>query len=307
MFAFVRFIIFYTFLCFEASFFSKLCLSDDLKLPKRTYDILYASSAKINLSTEKKEKDMESKNIYSFISSANLNEDSDDSVSVSDTSYKDNKDEHLKVNRANKYSSVFIFAGTGFGTSGFGINAGGNYKMFGIRFSAQTLKIKKLIKINDEVTLGLFNVGDYGIDFMFRMTSYLHMDIGFHYFKNIANVYYKNSEILPGIGLDGLLLNGNVDVKIGDKIVPYFGFGFNIRLFFQLYLDIDFGVILTGDYVVDKFTVCIEDSGGDRATIDLNPTFEDIHYITGYDAEKHNYKVWPIVKIGLSYRYNMSF
>ena len=63
--------------------------------------------------------------------------------------------------------------------------------------------------------------------------------------------------------------------------------------------------MLTGDYKIKSFQVYLEDSAKNRAVVDVNPSYKDIEYITNYKAEKHNYKVWPIAKIGFSYRYNL--
>ena len=271
---------------------TKPVLADDVKMPKSTYQLLYAYSGVIDTNERQNNTDVvwDDKTLFGT---------RDD--------YYNNKSNNKTNNSSNQYKDTFIFAGIGFGTSGFGLNAGGNYKMIGIRFSAQTLKINSPLKINDEVSLKLFNEGDYGVDFMLRPTSYLHIDIGFHYFKNIVSVYYRNTNLLHDIGLSGynLTVGGEVELKIGDKIVPYFGFGFNIRLFAQLYLDIDFGIMLTGDYKIKSFQVYLEDSAKNRAVVDVNPSYKDIEYITNYKAEQHNYKVWPIAKIGFSYRYNL--
>lgn len=258
------------------SLFSQTVHADDIKMPASMYQLLYADSGKIDARND----------MYN-----NIDDNGDNS-------------KHNQNNSDNKYKDIFTFAGVSFGTSGFGINAGGNYKMFGIRFSAQTLQINSPIKASKYVSLKLFNGGDYGIDFMFRPTSYFHIDIGFHYFKNIVTVYYKNTKLASSIELDGYV-GGEVDVKIGYKIVSYFGFGFNIRLFAQLYLDIDLGVMFTGEYKINKFKIYLEDTGGNRVSADMDPSHENIKYVTNYDSKQNNYKVWPIAKIGFSYRYNL--
>ena len=284
-------------------FFIKTAFADDINMPKPTYQLLYAYSGKIDTNNSTLDDNIDD-GVKNDVKNKNDNNQMFSFVNNIDNVEAKKKDKQANVN---KYNDTFIFAGIGFGTSGLGLNAGGNYKMFGIRFSVQTLQINSPLKINKKVSLKLFHGGDYGVDFMLRPTSYLHIDIGFHYFKNIVSVYYRNTNLLHKIGLSGynLTVGGEVDVKIGDKIVPYFGFGFNIRLFAQLYLDIDFGVMLTGDYKIKSFQVYCEDSAKNRAVVDVNPSYKDIEYITKYKAEKHNYKVWPIAKIGFSYRYNL--
>ena len=266
--------------------------ADDVKMPKPTYQLLYAYSGVIDTNERQNNTDVVG---------------DDETLFGTRDDYYNNKSNNKTNNSSNQYKDTFIFAGIGFGTSGFGLNAGGNYKMIGIRFSAQTLKINSPLKINDEVSLKLFNEGDYGIDIMIRPISYFHIDVGFHYFKNIVSVYYNNKNIFHDIGLKGynLAVGGDVDVKVGGSVVPYVGVGFNIRLFAQLYLDIDVGVMLTGDYKIKSSQVYIEDDAKNRAAVDVNPSWNEIEYITSYKAEQHNYKVWPIAKIGFSYRYNL--
>ena len=55
----------------------------------------------------------------------------------------------------------------------------------------------------------------------------------------------------------------------------------------------------------EELVIYLEDSVKNRAVVDVNPSYKDIEYITNYKAEQHNYKVWPIAKIGFSYRYNL--
>ena len=287
-------------------FFIKTAFADDINMPKPTYQLLYAYSGKIDTNNSKLddnfdngiENENDNKKMFSFVNNI-------DNVEVK------KKDKQANVN---KYNDTFTFAGVSFGTSGFGFYAGGNYKMFGIRMSVQTLQINSTIKLGskktahyENVSLKLFNGCDYGVDFMLRPTSYLHIDIGFHYFKNIVSVYYKNTKIPKDIGLSAYILTvgGMVEAQVGGNIIPYLGFGFNIHLLSQLYLDIDFGVMLTGDYKIKSFKVYIADANDNRALVDVNPSYKDIEYITNYKAEKHNYKVWPIAKIGFSYRYNL--
>ena len=280
-------------------FFIKTAFADDINMPKPTYQLLYAYSGKIDTNNSKLddnfdngiENENDNKKMFSFVNNI-------DNVEVK------KKDKQANVN---KYNDTFTFAGVSFGTSGFGFYAGGNYKMFGVRFSIQTLQINSPVKINKNVRVKLFNEGDYGVDFMLRPTSYFHVDVGFHYFKNIVSVYYRNTNLIHDIGLKGynLAVGGDVDVKVGGSVVPYVGVGFNIRLFAQLYLDIDFGIMLTGDYKIKSFQVYLEDSVKNRAVVDVNPSYKDIEYVTNDKAEQHNYKVWPIAKIGFSYRYNL--
>ena len=289
-------------------FFIKTAFADDINMPKPTYQLLYAYSGKIDTNNSKLDDNIDD-GVKNDVKNKNDNNQMFSFVNNIDNVEAKKKDKQANVN---KYNDTFIFAGIGFGTSGFGLNAGGNYKMFGIRMSVQTLQINSTIKVGskktahyENVSLKLFNGCDYGVDFMIRPISYFHIDIGFHYFKNIVSVYYANKNLANKIGLNGWIIGGDVDVKVGGSVVPYVGVGFNIRLFAHLYLDIDVGVMLTGDYKIKSFQVYIEDDAKNRAVADVNPSYKDIEYITNYKAEQHNYKVWPIAKIGFSYRYNL--
>ena len=274
----------------------KTATADYIKITNSTYNVLYAYSGKIN-----------TENNDGYLADENGFLDGNDNEAQFSNGVVDvDKIHDIKQNNnQNQYKDVFTFAGISFGMTGLGLYAGGNYKMFGVRFSAQTLQINSPLKINTNVRVKLFNEGDYGVDFMLRPTSYFHVDVGFHYFKNIVSVYYSDKVLASKIGLNGLIVGGDVDVKLGGGIVPYIGFGFNIRLFSQIYLDIDFGLIFTGDYKIKTFSVYISDMAGNRESVDVNPSYKDIKYITNYNAEKHNYKVWPVAKIGFSYRYNL--
>ena len=300
-------------------FLIKTAFADDINIPKQTYQLLYAYSGKIDTNNSKSDNNIndsvenknDDKKMFSFVNDAGDVAERRKNKNTDTNAYKD-KFTFAGIGFGTAGLGVhskdtFIFVGIGLGTSGFGVNAGCNDKIFGIRFSAQTLKINSPFIINDELSLKLFNGWDYGVDFMLRPTSYMHIDIGVHYFKNIVSVHYNNTNLFNNTALSdyNLTVGGDVDVEIGNKIVPYFGFGFNIRLFAQLYLDIDLGVMLTGDYKIKSYQVYLEDDAKNHVTADVNPSFKDIEYTTGYKADKHNYKVWPIAKIGFSYRYNL--
>ena len=160
---------------------------------------------------------------------------------------------------------VGVFAGT----SGIGVKAGFEYKYIGIYGTASTFGkwtvnmtsvATSLIGDTDGLSIASANaclkIQDYGVDLRIKpFNGAFHIDIGYHYmnyqlFMN-AGASINIDEFITmndSLNLDNLSLSGVASMKIAKGWKPYFGLGWDIRLFYQFYLTIDLGVMYTGKW-----------------------------------------------------------
>lgn len=171
---------------------------------------------------------------------------------------------------------VGVFAGT----SGIGVKAGFEYKYIGIYGTASTFGkwtanmtsvATSLMGDTDGLSIASANAGlkiqDYGVDLRIKpFNGAFHIDIGYHYmnyqlFMN-AGASINIDEFIStndSLNLDNLSVSGVASMKIAKGWKPYFGLGWDIRLFYQFYLTIDLGVMYTGKW--DAPNISIDYSG----------------------------------------------
>ena len=154
---------------------------------------------------------------------------------------------------------VGIFAGT----SGLGVKAGFEYKYVGIYATASTFG-KWTINVGSAVNsfandvaaesdlsfLSSSNAGlkiqDYGIDLRIKpFNGAFHIDVGYHYINYQA---FINVGAVTPTPFGDVSMNGVISMKIAKGWKPYFGLGWDIRLFYQFYLTLDLGVMYTGKW-----------------------------------------------------------
>ena len=176
---------------------------------------------------------------------------------------------------------VGVFAGT----SGLGVKAGFEYKYIGIYGTASTFGkctanmtsvATSLIGDTDGLSIASANAGlkiqDYGVDLRIKpFNGAFHIDIGYHYmnyqvFMNAGASININEFITmeDSLNLDNLSVSGIASMKIAKGWKPYFGLGWDIRLFYQFYLTIDLGVMYTGKWDVPNISI---DYSGAKAQI----------------------------------------
>ena len=207
---------------------------------------------------------------------------------------------------------VGVFAGT----SGLGVKAGFEYNYIGIYGTASTFGkwtasmtsvATSLMGDTDGLSIASANAGlkmqDYGVDLRIKpFNGAFHIDIGYHYmnyqlFMN-AGASINIDEFITmndSLNLDNLSVSGMASMKIAKGWKPYFGLGWDIRLFYQFYLTIDLGVMYTGkweapnisiDYsgakaqinqaVLDKADEVINDALGTNSIPDATINYNDI-------------------------------
>ena len=108
---------------------------------------------------------------------------------------------------------------------------------------------------------------DYGVDLRIKpFNGAFHIDIGYHYMNyqlfmnagakiNIDDFISMNDSL----NLSDLSVSGMASMKIAKGWKPYFGLGWDIRLFYQFYLTIDLGVMYTGKW--DAPSISMDYSG----------------------------------------------
>lgn len=202
-----------------------------------------------------------------------------------------------KINKKKKKeekqkNNEYFIIGSEFGTDGFGFSIGYNYKSFGFKFFASTFKLKDIRFDNNSLTL---KTEDYGFNFLFYPFRWFHLDIGLHYINNI--LYIKANRDVDILGTN-INVDANIDINLGNGFRPYLGIGFDIRLFAGLFLTIDLGVLITGDWSIKKFTI---DVGQWDTTFIFENTYEEVKFVTGTSLPRLSF--WPIIRIGLSYKF----
>ena len=198
-------------------------------------------------------------------------------IMKSEDSYKqtDNTNVEEKSTREWRFP-VGVFAST----SGLGVKAGFEYKYIGIYGTASTLGkwtvnmtsvATSLIGDQDGLSIASANAGlkiqDYGVDLRIKpFNGAFHIDIGYHYmnyqlFMNAGASININEFISmnDSLNLPDLSVSGAASMKIAKGWKPYFGLGWDIRLFYQFYLTIDLGVMYTGKW--DAPNISIDYSG----------------------------------------------
>ena len=167
---------------------------------------------------------------------------------------------------------VGVFAGT----SGLGVKAGFEYNYIGIYGTASTFGkltanmtsvATSLMGDQDGLSIASANAGlkiqDYGVDLRIKpFNGAFHIDIGYHYMNyqlfmnagasiNIDDFITMNDSL----NLDNLSVSGMASMKIAKGWKPYFGLGWDIRLFYQFYLTIDLGVMYTGKWEAPSVSI----------------------------------------------------
>ena len=167
---------------------------------------------------------------------------------------------------------VGVFAGT----SGLGVKAGFEYKYIGIygtastfgKWTANTASVAtSLAGDTDGLSIASANAGlkiqDYGVDLRIKpFNGAFHIDVGYHYmnyqlFMNAGASINIDEFISTGdsLNLDNLSVSGVASMKIAKGWKPYFGLGWDIRLFYQFYLTIDLGVMYTGKWDAPNISI----------------------------------------------------
>ncbi len=202
---------------------------------------------------------------------------------------KINKEKEEKEKQKN---NEYFVIGSEFGTDGFGFSIGYNYKSFGFKIFLSTLKLKNIHINNNSLTLKLEN---YGFNFLIYPFRWLHFDIGLHYMNNILYIVANRDVNLLGTNIN---VDANIDINLGHSFRPYLGIGFDIRLFAGLFLTIDLGIFITGDWSIKKFTI---DAKQWDTTFIFENTYEEVKFVTGASLPKLSF--WPIIRVGLSYKF----
>ena len=176
---------------------------------------------------------------------------------------------------------IGVFAGT----SGLGVKAGFEYDYIGIYGTASTFGkwtanvtsvATSLMGDQDGLSITSANAGlkmqDYGVDLRIKpFNGAFHIDIGYHYMNyqlfmnagakiNIDDFISMNDSL----NLSDLSVSGMASMKIAKGWKPYFGLGWDIRLFYQFYLTIDLGVMYTGKWEAPNISI---DYSGAKAQI----------------------------------------
>ena len=167
---------------------------------------------------------------------------------------------------------VGVFAGT----SGLGVKAGFEYNYIGIYGTASTFGkwtvnmtsvATSLMGDQDGLSIASANAGlkmqDYGVDLRIKpFNGAFHIDFGYHYmnyqlFMNVGASININEFISmnDSLNLDNLSVSGMASMKIAKGWKPYFGLGWDIRLFYQFYLTIDLGVMYTGKWEAPNISI----------------------------------------------------
>lgn len=205
-----------------------------------------------------------------------------------------------KINKKKKEeekqkNNEYFVIGSEFGTDGFGFSIGYHYKSFGFKLFFSTLKLKNIKFDSNFLTLKTEN---YGFNFLFYPFRWFHFDIGLHYINNVLYIIAKRNFFILGTDIN---VDANIDINLGHGFKPYVGIGFDIRLFAQLYLTIDLGILITGDWSIKKFDIDVESQEILKTTFQFENTYEEVRFITGANLPKLSF--WPIIRIGLSYKF----
>ena len=247
---------------------------------------------------------------YSFVN----NSKAEKSINI-DTKTKNAKNDDLKLNhKREKYikrvekenkrkkeeekykNNEYFLIGTNAGSDGFGFSVGYTYKYIGLKFQASTLKIKSINIGNQNYITPV--IEDYGFNFTIYPIRWFYLSIGCHYIKYDINILAKRELIIGSSIIDD---DVHISIGAGKGFTPYFGFGFDIRLFYQFYLNIELGIMATGKWNINSFDMDVSGKELLETNIKFNNTYEETRYVTGYNFPRLSF--WPIIKLGFAYRF----
>ena len=219
-----------------------------------------------------------------------------------------------KTSFAEKNKKSQLYIGVSLGTTGINANASYYYKnLIGLRgeynFVPGTKSLDKIIQKQDNVIAAHTKFNLSGLDLSVRPTfGSWHVDIGFRSmnYSSRVNAYavINNTE-------GKAFVSGDIGLKLGKGIKPYFGMGWNFNPISGLDINLDVGFIYTGKW---KATI-------DNVQVNLDtllPDEKDTIHREIEEAKREIYDVrdtfnksipsvlcfCPVIKIGIGWQFD---
>ena len=219
-----------------------------------------------------------------------------------------------KTSFAEKSKKSQLYIGVGGGTTGININTAYYYKnLIGLRgeynFVPGTKSLDKIIQKQDNVVAAHTKFNLSGLDLSVRPTfGSWHVDIGFRSmnYSSRVNAYavINNTENKASV-------SGDIGLKLGKGIKPYFGMGWNFNPISGLDINLDIGFIYTGKWkaIIDNVQVNLDNLSPEEESIIHGEIEEATRKI--YDVRDNFNKsipsvlcFWPVIKIGIGWQFD---
>ena len=219
-----------------------------------------------------------------------------------------------KTSFAEKSKKSQLYVGVGGGTTGININVAYYYKnLIGLRgeynFVPGTKSLDKIIQKHDNVVAAHTKFNLSGLDLSVRPTfGSWHIDIGFRSMNYSSRV---NAYAVVNNTENKASASGDIGLKLGKGIKPYFGMGWNFNPISGLDINLDIGFIYTGKWkaTIDDIQVNL----GALLPEEVNIRFQEIEEATRkiYDVKNNINKsipsilcFWPVIKIGIGWQFD---
>ena len=147
------------------------------------------------------------------------------------------------------------------------------------------------LDINTKAYGFIFSVKPFAALLPVPFLSAMHIDAGMYNLNYNIGFAFHGDDIEIGNHIYSTDINGEYTIAKGWK--PYIGLGFDFNPFLGLTIDFSAGVFVTGDWKVRKFEVTnavVEQSDIDKAKMEI---------------EKISLPIFPVVKLGIGYQFNI--